>query len=223
VAFVRQGTEIGLVDANGVLFDLPDPGTGTKPAPHYSFPVLTGISVADPLSTRAARIRIYLGFMAALDATGEGVSHRLSEVDLSNPEDIKAIIPDTGASNEDILVHFGEEKYLERYHLYQQHLAEWRSQYPHLASVDMRYERQVVLQMQPGSAAAATAGAPSAAGIEPAPIAANSPTSTKPAATLRGASARAKKPAARPAHKHVAAVHLKPASHASVAPKGAPR
>ena len=142
------------MDANGVLFDLPDPGTGVNgaAAPHYSFPVLTGISAGDPLSTRAARMRIYLGFMAALDATGEGISHRLSEVDLSNPEDIKAIIPDTGTSNADILVHFGEEKFLERYHQYQEHLAEWRAQYPKLASVDMRYERQVVLQMQPGTA-----------------------------------------------------------------------
>ncbi len=72
VAFVRQGTQIGLVDENGVLFDLPADTSGAKRGPEYSFPVLTGISADDPLSTRAARMRIYLGFMAALDATGEG-------------------------------------------------------------------------------------------------------------------------------------------------------
>jgi cell division protein FtsQ len=169
VAFVRQGAQIGLVDANGVLFDLPGPevdeATGqqrapsaSRNAPQYSFPVLTGISAGDPLSTRAARMRIYLGFMAALDVTGEGISHKLSEVDLSNPEDVKAIIPgsapDAGSAGGDVLVHFGEEKYLERYHQYQDHLAEWRTQYPRLSSVDMRYEQQVVLEMQPGSAPA---------------------------------------------------------------------
>jgi cell division protein FtsQ len=161
VAFVRQGTQIGLVDANGVLFDLPSPEmeeAGGAPvahgAAHYSFPVLSGISAGDPLSTRAARMRIYLGFVAALDASGENISRRLSEVDLSNPEDLKAVIPDTGTgAGADILVHFGEEKFLERYRQYQQHLAEWRAQYPKLASVDMRYERQVVLEMQPGAAA----------------------------------------------------------------------
>ena len=167
VAFVRQGTQIGLVDANGVLFDLPGSELAGA-AEHYSFPVLSGISAEDPLSTRGARMRIYLGFMAALDATGEGISHRLSEVDLSNPEDVKAIIPDTGASGADILVHFGEEKFLERYHQYQEHLAEWRTQYPRLASVDMRYEQQVVLEMQagtpPATSAASAAPAPSAAG-----------------------------------------------------------
>jgi cell division protein FtsQ len=149
VAFVRQGTQIGLVDANGVLFDLPGPEAGdgrtSTGAAEYSFPVLTGIAAGDPQSTRAARMRIYLDFMAALDATGEGVSKRLSEVDVSNPEDVKAVIPDEGSAPADILVHFGEEKYLERYHRYEEHLAEWRATYPKLASVDMRYEQQVVL------------------------------------------------------------------------------
>ena len=39
VAFVRQGTQIGLVDASGVLLDMPPEDAGD---PHYSFPVLTG-------------------------------------------------------------------------------------------------------------------------------------------------------------------------------------
>jgi cell division protein FtsQ len=195
VAFVRQGSQVGLVDANGVLFDLPGPesypseqrplagdpvedASGTaavaRKAPHYSFPVLTGISAGDPLSTRAARMKIYLDFMAALDATGEGISHKVSEVDVSNPEDVRAILPDAGAGSggADILVHFGDEKYLERYHQYQAHLAEWRTQYPKLASVDMRYERQVVLEMQPGTAVPNGDAAPTGAAPEAAPAAA---------------------------------------------------
>ena len=190
VAFVRQGTEIGLVDANGVLLNLPGAGLEdasgqpdgaaiARTAPHYSFPVLTGISAEDPLSTRAARMKIYMGFVAALDAAGENISHRLSEVDVSNPEDVKAVLPDPAYSSADtasganaasggadVLVHFGDGKFLERYRQYEQHLAEWRAQYPRLASVDLRYERQVVLEMQPGTAAAAAdvASAPAPAG-----------------------------------------------------------
>ena len=117
VAFVRQGSEIGLVDGNGVLLNLPEPElSGANPqeasgqpgvaaiastAPHYSFPVLTGISAEDPLSTRAARMKIYMGFVKALDASGENVSHRLSEVDLTDPEDVKAIIPDAAPGGAD--------------------------------------------------------------------------------------------------------------------------
>jgi cell division protein FtsQ len=174
VAFVRQGREIGLVDANGVLLDLGRPlaggdgETAASKAADYSFPVMTGISTGEPLSTRAARMKIYLDFVAALDASGEKISRRVSEVDVSNPEDVQAILSDgdaaaqaAGASG--ILVHFGDERYLERYHQYAQHLAEWRAQYPRLASVDMRYERQVVLEMQKGAEAESEVAADKAA------------------------------------------------------------
>jgi cell division protein FtsQ len=213
VAFVRQGARIGLVDMSGALFDLPGPdmedarGRGAAAVPHYSFPVLTGISDEDPLSVRTARMKIYLGFIASLDAAGEGIPHKLSEVDLSNPEDVKAIIPDGGA---DILVHFGEEKFLERYHQYQAHLAEWRAQYPKLASVDMRYERQVVLQMQPGAAIPANA-ASDAATTDTTVAAKVPPVSPEPTAAAANHSvpARAKSSAAakhRPTVVHAKAV-----------------
>jgi cell division protein FtsQ len=71
---------------------------------------------------------------------------------LSNPEDVRAILPSGGAAGTDVLVHFGDEKFLERYQQYEQHLPEWRRLYPKLASADMRYERQVVLEMLAGSA-----------------------------------------------------------------------
>lgn len=148
VAFVRTGIHIGLVDANGVLFDVPDAELGDSSASnlHYSFPVLTGISAADPLSTRAARMKLYTDFLAGLDSGGEAISKRVSEVDVSNPDDVKAIVPDANSQAPNVLVHFGQDAYLKRYRQYQEHLAEWRTQCPRLASVDMRYEQQVVLE-----------------------------------------------------------------------------
>lgn len=146
VAFVRQGGHIGLVDATGVLMSMGADQTQNR---SYSFPVVTGISTADPTSVRAARMKIFQDFTDGLDAKGEKISTKLSEVDLSNPEDVKALIPDHGA---DVLVHFGDSDYLDRYRKYEAHLGEWRAQYPKLSSVDMRYERQVVLEMEPGTA-----------------------------------------------------------------------
>src|SRR5260370_996851 len=145
VAFVRQGSRIGLVDSNGVLLDMP---VDAKVKEHYSFPVVTGISANDPVSTRAARMKIFERFTSDLDGSGEKVSQELSEVDLANPEDVQALIPDHST---EILVHFGEDNFLERYRRFKEHLPEWRTLYPKLLSVDMRYEQQVVLQMPPGS------------------------------------------------------------------------
>jgi len=145
VAFVRQGTQIGLVDAGGVLLDMPPEAAGD---PKYSFPVLTGLAASDPLSVRAARMEIYKRFMTELDSSNEHLTRSLSEVDVSNPEDVKAVVT-TGGS--DILVHFGDEDFLNRYREFQEHVAEWKTQYPKLASADMRYEGQIVLEMQQGA------------------------------------------------------------------------
>ncbi len=153
VAFVRQGTQIGLVDANGVLLDMAtdagvDAGVGTAAEARYSFPVLTGIAAVDPLSTRAARMAIYQLFMKELDSTGKGFSKSVSEVDVTDPEDVKALLP--GGSSE-VLVHFGDEQFLGRYTEFEKHLPEWQQQYPKLASADMRYEGQIVLEMRKDS------------------------------------------------------------------------
>jgi cell division protein FtsQ len=108
--------------------------------------VVTGISSRDPLPVRAARMHLYQQFIHDLDSGGTKVSSQLSEVDISDPEDVWALLPAQGS---DIQVHFGYSDFLARYRSYQQHLAEWRQQYPHLSSVDMRYENQVVLDMTP--------------------------------------------------------------------------
>jgi cell division protein FtsQ len=73
----------------------------------------------------------------------------MSEVDVSNPEDVKALV---ASGSTDILVHFGDENFLERYKLFEQNLPQWKAQYPKLASVDTRYEHQMVLEMAAGTA-----------------------------------------------------------------------
>jgi cell division protein FtsQ len=162
VAFVRQGSQIGLVDASGVLLDMPPEDAGD---PHYSFPVLTGISANDPLSTRASRMEVYRQFMKDLDSGPDHLTNSLSEVDVSNTEDVKALV---ALGNSDVLVHFGDEAFLKRYKEFAAHLPEWRQQYPKLASADMRYDGQIVLEMQGG------AGVP-AAGDGAAPVAPPAP------------------------------------------------
>ena len=236
VAFVRQGNHIGLVDANGVLLDMPaDAAVNT----HYSFPVVTGILADEPLSVRAARMKIYSRFTSELDGSGEKISQELSEVDLSNPEDVKALIPDHSS---EVLVHFGEENFLDRYRKYEAHLAEWRTQYPKLSSVDMRYERQAVLETGPvapvsspaaaapspvdaGAVAAPAANAPVAAAVHPvahAPAKAGKPkAAAHHVAAKSGAASKAKAPAAKKPGDVAVWVHPKSGTKRAVTPSAA--
>ena len=137
VAFARVGSRILLIDPKGTLMELP---TGGKKK--YSFPVILGTNPGEPVSTRAARMRIYNDLVDQLDAGGAHYAQELSEVDLSDPDDVK-IVPNDPEG--DVLVHLGSANYLDRYKLYMAHLKEWRRQFTKLQSVDLRYERQIVV------------------------------------------------------------------------------
>ncbi len=104
-------------------------------------------------------MQIYQKFIADLDSTGEHISAHLSEVDLSDPEDVRATVP---ANSSDLLLHFGDQNFLARWRNYQTHIAQWEQQYPHLASIDLRYDHEVVLKMSgdPGTTGAASSANP---------------------------------------------------------------
>jgi cell division protein FtsQ len=214
VAFVRQGGHIGLVDKSGVLLEMgvDDPDAGQHE--HYSFPVVTGVSSDDPLTTRAARMKLYGSFRADLDSAGTKISDKLSEVDVSNPEDVKALIPSGSA---DILVHFGDRDFLDRYRKFEENLPKWKTDYPKLASADMRYERQVVLEMQPGSAVPVSQAPGATVAANETPAKPSAKPADKPFAVSKAkASVKpgAKKPgkpvvaAAKPAVPHAPVAHL---------------
>jgi cell division protein FtsQ len=232
VAFVRHGQQIGLVDGNGVLLSMPP---GLMSEHHYSFPVLTGIDAGDPLLSRRARVDLYLRLMGELDGNGQHLSDQVSEIDLTDPEDARVLMPEQGT---DVLAHFGEDHFLERYQRYKAHIGDWRQQYPKLSAVDLRYEQQVVLEMNQGQATtqptlnvgSATPSKPAAAkpvAAKPVDIAVHK-TSAKPDAGKRAAVAAPAVPvhavAKKPATPHEVAAKAtttkKPALTHAVATKG---
>lgn len=137
VAFARVGSKIMLIDPVGTLMDLP--AAGKK---KYSFPVILGMNSGEPASTRAARMKIYNDLVSQLDAGGAHYSQDLSEVDLSDTEDVKVLPSDPQG---EVLVHLGSSNYLERYKVYVSHVREWRQQFDKLESVDLRYDGQIIV------------------------------------------------------------------------------
>jgi cell division protein FtsQ len=144
VAFARVGSKILLVDATGTLMELPVAGKKK-----YSFPVILGTNPGEPLSTRAARMKIYCDVMRQLDSSGAHYSQDLSEVDLSAPDDVKVLVSDPQG---EVLVHLGSSDYLDRYKVYITHVQQWRQQFVKLESVDLRYDRQIIVNPDQGGA-----------------------------------------------------------------------
>jgi cell division protein FtsQ len=171
VAFARIGSKISLIDPGGVLMEL-------SAKKKYSFPVIVGMNSGEPLSTRAARMKIYNDVLRELDSGGTHYSQELSEVDLTDPEDVKIL---TNDQDGEVLVHLGSSDYLNRFKVYVAHLREWRQQFEKLESVDLRYDRQIVVNpdlrgtaRQPAISAAA-ARAAIAAGVKPTALIARIP------------------------------------------------
>src|SRR6201987_3451099 len=157
VAFARVGPRIFLIDAVGTLMELPQKHK-------YSFPVILGMNPGEPLSTRAPRMRAYNELVQELDSGGAHYSQDLSEVDLSDLENLKVRVNDPAG---DVLVELGSSDFLKRYKTYVSHVREWRQQFQKLESVNLRYDTQVIvnpdLEGRPRLAALSSASARAAA------------------------------------------------------------
>jgi cell division protein FtsQ len=208
VAFVRMGSRIALIDRNGVIMELPR-------SRKYSFPVIKGMSESEPLSTRAARMQMYSALMRELDSEGAHYSADLSEVDLSDSEDVKVVVADPAGA---VLVHLGSSDFLRRYKTYLAHLQEWRQQFQKVESVDLRYERQIIVNPDSGPHPTNPHAAPAPPHKAVVKLAAVKPT-RKATAAKRTATAKAvvaAQPAVKPAASAQQAI-TKPAATASPA------
>jgi len=166
VAFARVGPRILLIDFGGTLMDLP---RNHK----YSFPVILGMNSGEPLSTRAPRMKAYNELVRELDSSGAHYSQDLSEIDVSDLDNLKVRVNDPAG---DVLVELGASDYLKRYKTFVSHAREWRQQFQKLESVNLRYDNQVIvnpdMEARPKQAAVTLASAKAAAGpgVKPAAL-----------------------------------------------------
>ena len=224
VAFARVGPRISLIDAHGTLMELPQKHK-------YSFPVILGMNPGEPLSTRLPRMKAYNEFVGELDSSGARYSQDLSEVDLSDLDNLKVRVNDPAG---DVLVELGSSDYLKRYTTYVGHVKEWRQQFERLESVNLRYDNQVIVnpdmegKPKPPALSASAAKAAAAAGVKPAALITrlnpHDRTVPKPAfqlsdKTLNPKPATAKKPAAKPKAKPAVAKASAPAKKPTVQAK----
>ena len=161
VAFAEVDSRIAFIDAHGVIMPIA-PGQQSS----YSFPVILGMTETEPPSTRAARMKIYMRLVGELDSSGSNYSRDLSDVDLSDPDDVKAMVADPQGA---VLVHLGSANFLERFQVYRAHVQEWRTQFQPLKSVDLRYQHQVIVNPDEVSGAPSPVQPETQAGEKPAP------------------------------------------------------
>jgi cell division protein FtsQ len=162
IAFLREGSSMALVDSHGVILDRPLEGI-------FDFPVATGIGPDMPLQDRAQRMQLYSGFMQQIESVSSNAASSISEVDLSDMEDLRATVTglmgtvviandeDNAASQESapILVHFGGGDFASKYQTLVQNISQWRDKAGSVQSVDLRFNGEAVVNPDPALAGAA--------------------------------------------------------------------
>ncbi len=142
VIFELNG-ELMLADRTGILLDRYDSKYGK-----LDVPVFKGLAGNDPADYRthqkenSARIVLGQNMLRELEAGSPAFVRNISEVDLSDPADVKLLLVDDTA---EILL--GDRDFLKRFQRLMSNLAQYRelqAQYQEIASVDLRYEGQII-------------------------------------------------------------------------------
>lgn len=155
VAYLRTGADLSLIDAHGMILDRPLES-------NFQFPVISGISDAMSSGQREARMGLYTEMMTDLDRTRPGSADHISEVDLSDAEDVRVTLAGLNqmsiANFDDegpVLVHFGNKDFDSKYKILLENLGQWRMAAGRVESVDLRFSRQVVVNPESRLTAAA--------------------------------------------------------------------
>ncbi len=131
VAFLRQGSELALVDGLGVILERPVKA-------NFHFPVVTGISAEMTQEDREHRMQLYTNFSQQIASARSGAMEQVSEVDLSDANDLRATISglpsasisasDSARADAPLLVHFGDSDFEGKYRsIARKYRPEWRA------------------------------------------------------------------------------------------------
>src|ERR1700688_3332121 len=138
VAFLRTGSDLSLVDAQGVILDRPIDG-------EFKFSVVSGIAEATPRATREQHMNLYMQFMKEIERINPGADDHVSEADISDASDLRATLTGVGTASgsaSPILVHFGDSDFGSRYHLLADSIDQWRASAGSVDSGDLGFARR---------------------------------------------------------------------------------
>lgn len=140
IAFLRNGRDLALIDAHGVVLDRPE-------AEDLHFPIVTGLTDSLPLEEREKRMQSYQEFLRDADLVRPGSSDRVSEVDLSNAKDLRVVMTGlaSAADSQAVTIHFGNSDFTGKYRMLVENFAQWQANAGRVQSIDLQYSRQVVV------------------------------------------------------------------------------
>ncbi len=152
--------ELALTDDEGILLDRYETKYGK-----LDVPVFKGLLGENAEQYRlnqeenSARIKLGRRMLAELEEGSTAFSKSISEVDLSDRTDIRVLLVDDAAE-----IHLGDRDFLKRFRTLISNMPQYqelKSQYSEIASIDLRFEGQIIYRPNRSS------GAPSEVNVKP--------------------------------------------------------
>jgi cell division protein FtsQ len=146
VAFARNGNELALIDAHGVILERPQ-------GEDLHFPIVSGVSEDVPRDQREKRMQVYQEFTKSIDLVRAGSSESISELDLSNPKDLRAVMTGLAGPTDSqaVTIHFGAGEFTGKYKMLVDNFSQWQANTGRVQSIDLQYMRQVVVNPDPSA------------------------------------------------------------------------
>lgn len=161
IAFLRDGSDLALVDVHGVILDRPLRGD-------FHFPVVIGMSSEMPIEDRELRMQLFASFAQQVEAARGGAMDQVSEVDLAEAKDLRATItglqggsgPNGASANANaagewtnadtpVLIHFGDSDFEDKFLTVLKDIGRWRAEVGNVESVDLRFNGEAVVNQDP--------------------------------------------------------------------------
>jgi cell division protein FtsQ len=149
VAFLRNGSDLSLIDAHGVILDRPR-------GADLQFPIVAGMPDSMAREERSKRMQTFQEFVKDIDLVRSGSSDRVSEVDLANPKDLRVIMSGIASPGDPqaVNIHFGNSDFAAKYRMIVENFAQWQASNGRIHSIDLQYSKQVVLNAETSAAKA---------------------------------------------------------------------
>jgi cell division protein FtsQ len=146
IAFIRNGNELAVIDVHGVILDRPQ-------GEELRFPVVSGVSDELAREQREKRMQIYQEFMKAVELVRAGSANCVSEIDLSNPKDLRVVMTGLAGPTDSqaVTVHFGSGEFTGKYKMLVDNFSQWQANTGRVQSIDLQYLRQVIVNPEPSS------------------------------------------------------------------------
>lgn len=164
VAFARNGNELALIDSHGIILDRPRDED-------FHFPIVSGVAEDLPREQREKRMQTYEEFMKSIDLVGFPFadrekkmitiihpSEKVSEIDLSNPKDLRVVMTGLTSVNDSqaVTIHFGYGEFTGKFKMLVDNFSQWQANAGHVQSIDLQYSRQVVVNPDTSTGSART-------------------------------------------------------------------